>query len=193
MPKVIRKNYFIVKDLQSRFILRFVVIATVWAAITVFLFAYMAGKQLDELCYSSHIDIETTSELLMPVTVRTQVVSILLFGIMLAYTVHSLWQRLSPPLYDLKKDIAMIAHGELKSGVSLRKNDEFQSLAADIDDMRIRLREKFVRIKEQQLVLYTAASELKSSIAEGNPSLHSVTTLQSAVEQMKADISAFHD
>jgi hypothetical protein len=79
----IRKIYFIKKDFQTRFILRFVALATVWAAVTVMLFTYLAEKKLERLRFSSHFDITTTSELLLPITVGAHVVSLLMFACLL--------------------------------------------------------------------------------------------------------------
>jgi len=186
-----RKIYFIKKDFQSRFILRFVAIASVWAAATVVLFGYLAEKRLEEIRYSTHITIKTTSELLMPSTISAHVVSLLIFAGILAYTMRSLWQSLSVPLFTIKKDIERIAGGDLTSEVALREHDEFQDLAVDLDTMRSKLRERIVSIKEQQRSVSAAAAEINKSIFKGTPSLAHAASLQSAVEQMKGDVHAF--
>jgi methyl-accepting chemotaxis protein len=186
-----RKKYFINKDFQSRFILRFVAVATIWAVATIVLFSYLAGKRLDAIRYSSYIDIKTTRELLLPVTVGVHVISLLVFAGILAAAINSLWKRLSPPLYSIKKDIMRIGGGDLASEVSLSKDEEFQYLAEDLDDMRKGIREKIVRLKEQQTVLSAAADELVRSTLVEKPSLTSVTSLQAAVERMKGDVQVF--
>ncbi len=187
-----RKIYFINKDFQSRFILRFVAVATIWASATIMLFVYLAGKRLDAIRYSSHLDIKTTRELLLPVTVGVHAISFLAFAGILAYTVNSLWKRLSPPLYSIKKDIMRIAGGDLASEVSLSKGEEFQRLAADLDAMRRGIREKIVRLKDQQAALSSAADELARSSPGGSAALQSASSLQSAVERMKKDAQEFH-
>jgi methyl-accepting chemotaxis protein len=186
-----RKIYFIKKDFQSRFILRFVAIASVWAAATVLLFAYLAEKRLEEIRYSTHITIKTTSELLMPSTISAHVVSLLIFAGILAYTMRSLWQRLSVPLFTIKKELQRIAGGDLMSEVALREHDEFQDLAADLDTMRSKLRERIVRIKERQQSVSAAAAEINRSVLKGKPSLSHAVSLQSALERMKGDVHAF--
>jgi methyl-accepting chemotaxis protein len=187
-----RKIYFINKDFQSRFILRFVAVATIWAAATIMLFVYLTGKKLDAIRYSSHIDIKTTSELLLPVTVGVNAISFLVFAAILAYTINALWKRLSPPLYSIKKDIVRIAGGDLASEVSLSKDEEFQHLATDLDTMRRGIREKIVRLKERQVVLSSAADQLVKSTLGGSPSVSSAASLQAAVDGMKGDVQAFH-
>jgi methyl-accepting chemotaxis protein len=192
MPFGNRKIYFINKDFQSRFILRFAAVATIWAAATIMLFVYLAGKRLDTIRYSSHIDIKTTSELLLPVAAGVHAISFLVFAGILAYTIKMLWKRLSPPLYSLKKDIVRIAGGDLASEVSLSQGEEFQRLAADLDAMRRGVREKMVLLKEQQALLSSAADELVTSTLGGHASLTSVASLQAAVDRMQKDVQVFH-
>ena len=186
-----RKIYFIKKDFQTRFILRFVAIATVWAAATVMLFAYLAEKRLERFRFSSHIDITTTSELLMPITLATHVVTLLIFAVFLVYTIHRLWKSLSTPLYHIKKDIARLTDGDMSHKISLRESDKFNDLATDLDGMRRGLREKIIKMKEQQRVLADASAKLSGSVVKGNASLADADSLQSAVEGMKKDLKEF--
>jgi len=187
-----RKKYFIRKDFQSRFILRFVAAATVWGVTTVLLFVYLAGKKLDDLRYSSHIDIQTTSELLLPITVGVHAVSLLIFAVILTYMIHALWPKLSQPLMVIKKSLVMIADGDLTGKVILRKKDEFRYLAGELNEMRKGIRERMVMIKDGQQEVSAAANELGRSILEGNPSLPAVASLQSAVGRMREALQAFH-
>jgi methyl-accepting chemotaxis protein len=186
-----RRIYFIKKDFQSRFILRFVAIATVWAAISSILFAYLAKERLAGIRYSSHVDITTMRELLLPATVGAHAVSLLVFAGILAYTIRALWKRLDPPLRKIKNDLSMIAECGLSEECMIGKVDEFQDLAADLDAMRTGLREKMVRIKERHRELSNDADALGKSIQEGKPSATQTAMLQSAVEKMKRDIDSF--
>lgn len=186
-----RKIYFIKKDFQTRFILRFVVIATVWAAATVMLFAYLAEKRLEIFRFSSHINVSTTSELLMPITLATHMATLLIFAIFLVYTIHRLWKSLSTPLSYIKKDIARLTDGDMSHKISLRESDKFNDLATDLDGMRRGLRDKIIQMKEQQRVLADASVTLSGSIVKGNASLADADSLQSAVEGMKKGLKEF--
>jgi len=188
----IRKIYFIKKDFQTRFILRFVALATVWAAATVMLFAYFAEKKLERLRLSSHFDITTTSELLLPITVSAHVVSLLMFACLLAYSIHSLWRRLSSPLSLIKRGIARVAGGELADEISIKENDEFQDLAADLNEMRRGLKGKIDSLKEQHVMLSSATAELRWLIDEGASSSVYADLFQVAMERMKKELEAFH-
>lgn len=191
-PSGKRRIYFIKKDFQTRFILRFVLAASAWSAATVVLYAYLANEKLQRLRFSNHIDITTTNELLMPLTVGVAVISLLMFAVFLAYTFHSLWKKLSPPLLIIKKDLARMADGELAEAVILPEHYEFQDLAAELDGMRKELGEKVLRLKEQQPALSAAAAELSGAALAGSPSPAQAASLRLAVEQMQKHIDAFH-
>ncbi len=171
--------------------MRFVVLAIIWAAVAVTLFLYLAQKKLTVLSYSSYWDVATINELLLPITIGVQVVTLVVFGGILAYSIRSLLTRLSQPLFAIKRSLAAIAGGDLASKVVLRKEDAFQDLAMDLDEMRATLREKIVRIKEKQPALSSASAELSTSMLTGTPSLSYALSLQSAVERMKEEIRAF--
>jgi len=183
-----RKIYFIKKDFQSRFILRFVIIATIWAASTVLLFTYLAKKQLDALRYSSYVDIKTTGDLLLPITIGAHIVSLLIFVCLLAYTIHSLWEKLSLPLKKIKTNISLIAIGDLTQNIALDSGEEFQDMAADLEGMRIALRARFVRIKEQQQRLAAAVDELNRSIQAGTSLNAPIASLRDTIERVKVDV-----
>ncbi len=187
-----RKKYFINKDFQSRFILRFVLIATFWAAASVMLFAFLAQRRLNGIRYSSYVDIKTTGELLLPITAAAHVISLLVIAGILAYTLHSLWRRLSPPLGKIRQAISKMAGGELTEAIVLGKADEFQNLAVELDGLRVALREKIIRIKEQHSALASASDALNRAIRDGNLSESHALAVRSAVEKLKRGVQEFH-
>lgn len=186
-----RKIYFINKRMQTLFILKFVFIVICWAAATVGVYAYLVAKKLESIRYSSHVDIKTTGDLLLPITLGTHLISLLIFAAILAYAMRSIWNKLSPPLYSFKKDLGRIASGDLTGEVSLCKGQEFQELASELEHMRKGLRENIVRIKEQQQALSAAVSGIDSSTSAGNLSAAHVASLQSAATRMRESVQLF--
>lgn len=188
-----RKELLPARNFQLRFITRLVATVTIWGAATVLVFTYLLSKKLDTLRYSSHIDATTIGELLLPTTIVVHALSLLIFTAALAYSMQSLWKKLSPPLHSLKKDMARISGGDLTGEVTLGKYEEFQRLAGELDEMRSGLHEKFANIKEQQKVLSAGAAELERSILEGqNLSPESIASLQATVARMKEEVQVFH-
>lgn len=187
-----RRVYFINKNLQTRFILNFVLIVICWAVATIGIYTFLVAKKLDAIRYSSHVDIKTAGELLLPITLGTHLISILLFAAILAYTMRSIWKKLSPPLYSIKKDLTRIASGDLTSEISLCKGEEFQELAGELEQMRSKLRENIMIIKDRQRALAAAATSVSNIINAGNISVNHAVSLHSEVERLKESIQVFH-
>jgi len=187
-----RKKYLIDKKMQTRFILKFVLIVMCWAVATVGTYTFLVENKLDSIRYSSHVTIKTTGELLLPLTLETHLISLLIFAAILAYAMRSIWKKLSPPLYSIKKDLARIASGDLTSEVSLCNGEEFQVLASELEKMRRDLRENIVQIKNQQQVLSASSAEIDNSISAGNFSMTQAASLRSAVDRMKESVQIFH-
>jgi HAMP domain-containing protein len=186
-----RRMYFIDKKMQTRFILKFVIIVICWAVATVGVYTYLVAKKLDSIRYSSHIDIKTTGDLLLPITLGTFLISLLIFAAILAYVMRSIWKRLSPPLYSIKKDIARIASGDISSEVTLCKGEEFHDLAGELEQMRRKLRENIVLLKERQQALSAATAAVDNTFIAGNLSQTHTASLHSEVVRMKEAVQVF--
>ena len=186
-----RKNFFIDKDFQSRFIVRFVFTTTLWAVAAISLFAYFAGKRLQEALYTTHLKVSSPGELLLSSSAAAQAIALVLFIVLLAYAIYALRKKLSVPLYMLKKDIARIADGDLASVVSLREEDEFQELASDMDAMRKNLGRKLGGIKEGNAALSSAIYDLQRAAAKGEVSAKQVGPLKEVAARMKEELNAF--
>lgn len=186
-----RRTYFIKKNFQTRFILRFVATTTIWAVAAVTLFVFMAEQRLEEVLYSPHINVRTTVDLIMPSLLGAHLLSLALFTVLLLFAVWGLWRRLSPPLFILKKDIERVASGDLVSSIHLGEHDEFQDLAADLDRMRSDLRGRFVRLKERQSALADAAAGLERAVLKGSGAAVHAEALKKAVERMKEELNGF--
>ncbi len=186
-----RRNYFINKDFQSRFILRFVLTTNLWAIAAIAFFAYFGRKRLQEALYTTHLKASSPGELLLSSALSAQAIALVLFVLLLAYAIYTLRKKLSVPLYMLKKDLAGIADGDLVAAVSLREEDDLQELATDMDVMRKELGRKLIKIKQGHMVLSSAVFELQRAILKGNPSADQVGALKEAVIRMKEELNAF--
>lgn len=191
MGKNRRRRYFIQKDYQTRFIARFVVATTIWSAAAVSLFIWFAGRRLEEALYSSHLSVAFAGELLLPSALQAEGLALLLYSFLLAYAIHDLGKKISAPLYMLKKDIARIGAGDLVNAVSLRPDDEFQDLAADVEKMRRGLGRRFSEIKEKHEALALAVSGLDRAFLQGRPLTEHIDGVKTAAVRMKEELHAF--
>ena len=186
-----RRHYFINKDYQTRFILRFAVITTICSIASVVLFSWFAGKRLENQMYSIHLSVASADELLLPSVLAAEGIALVVYLLLLAYAVHDLGKRISAPLYMLRKDIMRISAGDLAIPVSLRPGDEFQDLAAHVDGMRKELGVRFARIKEAQQGLARSVSGMERAYLKGRPLTDHVGETRKAVERIKEAAGVF--
>lgn len=186
-----RRQYFIMKDYQTRFILRFAVITMIWSAAAAFLFAWLAGKRLEETMFSSHVNVTSASQVLLPSALHAEGLALVFYSLLLTYAIHDLGKRLSAPLFMLKRDIARIGEGDLVTIVALRPEDEFQELASEVERMRRELGGKFIRIKQLHEELAVAVSELDRSFLQGRPLTVKIEELRSSAARLQEELHAF--
>lgn len=188
---VTRRTYFIKKNFQTRFILRFVITTTLWAVAAVAFFVLLAQRRLEDVLYSPHINVRSVADLVMPSLLAAHIISLILFALLLLFAVRGLWKRLSPPLYSLKKDIVRLSSGDLASGIALSEEDEFQDLASDLDRMRSGLRERFIRLKERQKALTDAARDLEKAVVASKDAAAEIKRLKDGIARMKEELNGF--
>lgn len=183
-----RRTYLINRRLQYRFILSFVLMVICWGLATVGAYMYLVDRKLDAIRYSSHVDIRTTGELLLPITLWTHAVSLLIFAVILAVAIRLVWMRLSPPLFSIKKDLARIASGDLAGDVSLCRGEEFQDLACALEGMRAALRQQMSQLKERQRAVAEATTAVERAVETDTLGPAHLERLLTATKEMRAEM-----
>ncbi len=138
-----RRNYFINKDFQGRFVFMFVLLASIGGVMAVGLFNYLAQKRLDVIMYSIHIPAKRINELLSSDMLYANLFSFFLVLFFLVFAINRLSISIAGPLYRIKKDLKEISKGDLSFNITLRYKDEFKDFASEINSMIENLREYF--------------------------------------------------
>jgi len=186
-----RRQFFIHKDYQTRFIARFAVVTTLWSAAAVYLFTWFAGKRLEETMYSGHLTVASAGQLLLPSAFHAEGIALLAYSFLLAYAIHDLGKKISAPHFMLKRDIVRIGMGDLASPVALRPDDEFQDLAADMENMRKELGRRFSSIKQTHEELALAVSRLDRAFLQGRLLTAHIDEVAVKAARAKEELHAF--
>ncbi len=140
-----RRNYFINKDFQGRFVLIFVALASIGGLMAVGLFNYLAQKRIDLIMYSIHIPAKRINELLSSDMLYANLFSFFIVLFFLIAAINRLSLSISGPLYRIRKDLKEIARGDLSFNITLRYKDEFKDFASELNNMIENLREYFTQ------------------------------------------------
>lgn len=156
-----RRGYIIHKGLQMKITLSFVVISLLGSIIATGAFNFFALSQLEALMWSSHINVHDTGEIIRPLFIYINVFNFVFVSLLLTGAIIWMLRLKSGPIYRMMKDIMKIADGDLSSKITLRKKDEFQSVANELNRMAESLRERFTVLNDAYAGISASIGEIK--------------------------------
>lgn len=173
-PKFRRRQYFIQKDYQFKFILKFCLIVLSGSIIsTAFLFFFAQGT-LTSSFEHSRLVIRNTATAIMPAVILTNVLTLLVITFATTVVVLFISHKIAGPMFRFEKELKDIGQGDLAKKVTLRKKDQFTNLADSLNIMTAALHEKIVSTQAEVAQLIELASEEKApqGLVEGLDHLH---------------------
>lgn len=179
-----RRNYFIDKGAQSRFIIGFVISSMLGGIIGVTCFVYFARQKIDSTLYSMRLPELTAGDLLLREMLLTIGVTSIFVFILFAVTAWKVMKRIDGPLMKMAGVIGDIGEGNLRGGISVREKDEFKSLAEELDDMVGNMRSRFLAIRGY-------ADQIKKLSAAGQEMGERKEQLLHYVRELNKEINTF--
>ncbi len=149
-----RKQHFIKKGYQARFILKFCLVVLVGAVISSGLLYLLAQGSLTSTYADSRLTVRSTSAAILPAVIYTNLITLALVTVATVFVVLYVSHKIAGPLFRFEKELSEIAEGDLTKVVKLRSKDEVTDMADSLNKMTASLRE---RLKELQGELDEAA------------------------------------
>lgn len=143
-----RRNYFIKKGFQTRFILRFISVIFLGIIVSSGIVYFLTSKKIEEAYYRSHIKIASTGEIVYPILFTANIITV---GIIIVITIIItllISHKIAGPLYRIEKSIHEIGEGNLSFKIYLRAKDELITLAEIFNNMMAKLKGKIEKIQE---------------------------------------------
>ena len=143
-----RRNYFIKKGFQARFILRFILVIFLGIMVSSGIVYYLTSKKIEEAYYRSHIKIASTGEIVYPILFTVNIITV---GIIIVITIIItllISHKIAGPLYRIEKSIHEIGEGNLSFKIYLRAKDELITLAEIFNNMMAKLKAKIEKIQD---------------------------------------------
>jgi len=130
-----RRQYYIKKDFQTRFIAKFVLILVAGGILSVALTFLNNQGSLTAVYANSKLTIQNTSLAIMPSVVFTTLITTLALGLVVIVVTLLVSHKIAGPMFRFEKDINRIAQGDFKSRIRIRKGDQFQEMALALNQM----------------------------------------------------------
>ena len=147
-PAFKRKQVYIKKDFQTRFIIRFLLILLAGGILSIGLTLLNTRETLTSAFVNSKLVIQSTALAIMPSVVFTTVITTLILGVIVVLVTLLVSHKIAGPMYRFEKDIDRIAGGDLKHRINIRKGDQFQEMASALNKMVLNLNTKLSDIRE---------------------------------------------
>jgi methyl-accepting chemotaxis protein len=124
-----RKNYFIKREFQTKFILKFCILIILTALISGFLIYLFSSQSVTTVFENSRLIIKPSTEFIIPGLILSSIISVIIVGIATIVVVLFISHRIAGPLYKLESSLERMASGDVSFDIYFRQTDETKRLA----------------------------------------------------------------
>ena len=142
-----RRNYFIDKDFQTRFILKFCLLVVLAGIITTGILYFVGKRSTTVSIVDSRVIVRSTADFLLPILIQTVLVVMIILGLATIIVTLLFSHKIAGPLYRFKKAIEGVRLGNLSANFHLRNYDQLQGLSNEVNAMIDKTREQIDLIK----------------------------------------------
>ncbi len=182
-----RRNYFIDKSFQSKFIIKFCSIVII-ASFAIGILTYYFNRQTTTVAFENlRVVVKSTSDFILP-TLFFIIVIVTVF-VSLATVVVTLFtsHKISGPLYRLKAELEKIKGGDLSSRISIRADDQLQKVAAEFEELRLEFKNSIGTLKKNWNLLKEHLEKLKTAAANEEDR----KTLEQRITEIDKELAKF--
>lgn len=182
-----RRKYLTDRGFQMRIILTFVLISFLVSIAAIACFNFFAMKKLEALMWSTHINVQSTGELFVPLFMKVNITGFIVVSILMIVAALLIIKKTSGPLFRMSKDIERATNGDLSVNISLRQKDEFKDIANDLDHVLHSIRERFQFINNQ----YSGISDNLDKIHQREADARDYSAVFSGIERIEEKLEEF--
>lgn len=142
-----RRNYFINRDFQVRFTIKFLIVIVIEAILAIGLFLYLSRGTLTTGFIGSDFRIARTSEFFLPTLLVSNLIIIGITAIIGIAVMVYMSHRIAGPLYRFEKILTDIGRGDLTQRFKLRDNDQLSELSESITELTTTMDKRISDIK----------------------------------------------
>ncbi|MFH2092689.1 MAG: methyl-accepting chemotaxis protein [Pseudomonadota bacterium] len=130
-----RSQYFVKKQFQVSFILKFCLILLAGILLSTTLLFVFSQDTLTSSYTNSRLEIQSTGDAILPAVILTNLVTSGLISFFAIVVLLYISHKIAGPLFRFEKDIKRAASGDLTVQINLRKKDQLQSMAVVLNQM----------------------------------------------------------
>jgi len=160
-----RRNYFIKKNFQVNFTVKFLIIILIEAFLAAGLFLYMSKGTLTTGYLGSELRIARTYDFFLPMLLLSNLIIVGISAVIGIAVLIFLSHRIAGPLYRFENILDAIKKGDLTQRFKLRENDQFVELANSINEHTDTLDKNMGHLKAGVMEFSQLASKMQTAMA----------------------------
>ena len=160
-----RKQYFVKKDFQFKFILKFCLLILIGAILSTGLLFLFSQGTLTSSFQQSRLLIENTALVIHPAVIYTNPITLGLITLATIVVTLFISHKLAGPMFRFEKELKEIGKGDLTKRLEVRKKDPITGMADSLNEMIAGLNNKVLVIQNHVEDMLDLAS--KQNAPEG--------------------------
>lgn len=188
-----RRQYFIQRSFQLRFIFTFLLVALIASVAFSFGFYFLVAKDISANFNKAHMELRNTWELFFPTLIVIGTSTFVISSAVASFVMIRFSHKIAGPLYKLQQIANNISNGKLYAGVRLREKDQIVPLAGSIDTMVKGLSSRIMEINENVMNMNNITDSLVQLKDKGhNGELdESILKLQMVQQSLNSAVNTF--
>ena len=130
-----RRNYYIDKDFQTKFITKFCTLVAGGAGLMIIILYILTRLSTTVSIVKSRVVVMTTADFLLPLLAQTVVIVTIAVGITAGFFTLVISHKIAGPLFRFKQMFKELALGNFSNQVRLRKDDQLAEVATEFNQM----------------------------------------------------------
>lgn len=165
-----RRQYFIDKKFQTKFILKFSAVVIISSVLIGGLMFYLSQNSTTVAIENTKVSVKRTSDFIMPIIIETLLVVAVFSVLVVLFLTLFISHKISGPLYRLSREINALKEGDLGRNFNIRTKDQLQSLAKSLDEMSLSLRQNYLELRNKCTALKDYLEKKNFCISENDRS-----------------------
>lgn len=182
-----RRNYFIDRSFQSKFIIKFCLIVIAASLMTGVLTYYFNTGTTTVAFENLKVVVKSTADFILPTIFFIIIIVTVFVGIATIIVTLLTSHKIAGPLYRLKAELEKMKSGNFSSPVRIRTKDQLQRIASEFDELRIELKDAFGALKENWVLLKEYLQKSKEGIKDEKEK----KDIENNIERINSELARF--
>ena len=199
-PNYKRRNYFINKEFQGRYILNYFLLVTIGSLLFIGVFSFFSSNTLSIVYENYHLQLGVTPGILFKKILSTQWLFVVFGGGIVILVTLILTHRVAGPFYRFEKSLDQMIDGDISGKIVLRQKDEGKELAQKINTFNFHLSDKLTIMENFNSNTAVASIQLKKILEESSldpdtylPMINEILGSQKNIQTLINDYSFSRD